>query len=108
MNRHTLETNAAIRIAGNAAECFKASEADADKIVQALGGVSRPSQPIGDIVIFYDHNWEPCGESQATYILIINTQSILDLTLTQADIYVKRVGGEELFHLTTAVRGSAG
>ncbi|MCL2604965.1 MAG: hypothetical protein FWD90_10845 [Defluviitaleaceae bacterium] len=86
MSKRTLEVNYAIRVAGNAAESYKAS-----------GGV--------DGVIYYDSNWNVSDTDGAYFVLQITTLDNPAPSLTRAEIVVSRISGDELYRLTVAARG---
>ena len=101
MERHSLDMNYALLAAGSGAECYKASGGDTRKAAERLSDFSVFSG--GAAAVYYDEDWNPCGEAGAFYVLRITPESSL-----RAEITVGKADGEEFVTLTVAARGDGG
>ncbi|MCL2499508.1 MAG: hypothetical protein FWE90_04130 [Defluviitaleaceae bacterium] len=90
ISKRTLEINHAVRVAGNAAERYKAA-----------GGNIRE----GDGVIYYDGNWDVSTVDEASFVLLITGLDNPAPALARAEITVSRIDGDELYRITVAARG---
>jgi hypothetical protein len=100
--KRSVEVNHAIRVAGNGAESFKAAGGDTRLTAQLLRSVN--GQTGGDLIIYYDYQWNPSPEDQAAYILRISETGSPASSLVLADVVVSRMDGDMLFSLSVAAR----
>jgi hypothetical protein len=106
--KRTLETTQAVRVAGNAAECFKAAGGDVRETTRLLG-VANVRNISGETAsVYYNENWNLCDEETASYVLQIAVLDNPAPHLTQARLSISRVDGDELFDLVVTARGYGG
>ena len=99
--RRALDKNYALLAAGSGAECYKASGGDARKAAERLSGFAVFAGEAA--AVYYDEDWNPCGEAGASFVLRFTPGAPL-----RAEITVGKADGEELVALTVAARGDGG
>jgi type II secretory pathway pseudopilin PulG len=111
MGRKTLEINNAIRVAANGAESFKATGGDVNRAAQILGAVNSQVDYGGDLVVYYDDEWNTSSKEQASYVLQIKEYYHIfrpydgAYSLLLGDAVVSRLeNGEEIFSLMVTAR----
>jgi len=88
MTVNAVDTKNALLIAESAAESYKAFAKDTSESIPA----------------YYDKNWNPCDESNASFILHL-TERKLEPSILLADIAVNKITtNEKLVNLTVAAR----
>ncbi len=98
INQQSYELNKSIIIAQNAAQCFKASNSNTEKLADLLSGTADANE----VKIGYDKNWQITQLENAVYLMNIainNNNSNLskaEITVTKAD---KVVYSLEVNHL---------
>jgi hypothetical protein len=101
------EMKYAILKAGSGAESFKALGGDARETAYFLSGIRDDTANDAAAAVFYDENWNPCPEDQASFVMTIIRTADSSPLLILSEITVSRTtDGEELFALPVAVRGS--
>jgi len=95
LSRTSYDINKSVVMAQNAAECFKAADADIYKTAQMLGGAVNEST----IKIAYDKNWQ-ISESKSVFEMIINIKSE-NAELKKAEITVYK-NNKILYELTAS------
>jgi type II secretory pathway pseudopilin PulG len=104
IGKSSLEVNNAIRVAGNGAESYISAGGDVNNAVRFLGGINSQAEYRGDLVVYYNEQWQPSEKEQASYVLrIIKTDNPAP-SLIIAAVTVSRTDGEDLFTMTIAAR----
>jgi len=104
IGKSSLEVNNAIRVAGNAAESYISAGGDIYYVAQFLGGINDQTDYKGNLVVYYNDQWESSGKEQASYILRITKTDNPAPSLIIAEVTVSRADGENLFDMTIAAR----
>ena len=97
------DINYALIAAKNGAETYKMAK-EAGETAKALGGQAHSS--LG-AAVYYDENWQVCGEGQAVYVLLLTDTNGGGQTAF-CRLSVARVAGEEIVAFTVAARGGDG
>jgi hypothetical protein len=116
MQRHTLATNNAIRVAANVAEIIKASGSDFEEshLAEILGAVIDHSGYDSDLFIYYNEDWNPSRREQASFSLRIKRvggaafvsppSSVIFMEVSVNQLDENQLIKGELFSLTVASR----
>jgi hypothetical protein len=100
MEHRTIEEKHAVHAAGSGAEAYKALGGDAGGAALVIGGAKENTASSGrGSVVFYNSQWKPCGEDEASYILRITQLDDPDGLLMPAEVTVSKIDGENLFTL---------
>jgi hypothetical protein len=102
MATNAIDTRDALLVAENAAESFKAFSGDVNAVARVMGGEVCASS--GDVVVFYDGDWQPVTEASADFVLRL-TPLGSEPTLRLAEVTVeKRDTGREMVALAAAAQ----
>lgn len=105
MTVEAVDTKNALLIAESVAESYKAFAGVAEKTAETFGGTVLEDSINKIVSIYYDNNWQPCGETEAVFILHLMVNNINESSVLFADIAVSRVTtNDELISLTVAAR----
>jgi hypothetical protein len=96
-----------IFVAGNAAESYISAGGDVHYAVQFLGGINDQTDYNGNLIVYYNEQWEPSEKEQASYVLSIIKTDNPAPALIIAEVTVSRADGEDLFDMTIAAREDA-
>ena len=103
MTTDAVDTRHALMQAESAAESHKAFAGNLALVAQLMGG----SHSVDTLTIYYDQNWQPTNGAGAAFVLHL-AQNFDDEHIVLADISVRRIlTGDELLHLSAAVRRGA-
>jgi len=83
LSTQSYELNNSVLVVQNAAECFKATDADAREIALLLGGIQNNNV----VSVTYNENWNTTKSSNYTYKLIININTT-QKNMASADLNV--------------------
>jgi hypothetical protein len=72
MAKQTRDTGNALLAAENGAECFKAFSGDVGKTAAMLGGTRGEVNGFDSVIVYYDEEWDVCGEGGAMYRMYIS------------------------------------
>ena len=93
--------------AESAAEVFKANSGDISAVSAILGGTRGERSGYPGVSVYYDNEWQPSNEENASYILHIGYYPTgLNNALVVANLTVDRITGEELVAFQLAARGN--
>jgi len=109
MTVNAVDTRNALTVAESAAESFKAFEGDTERVFRLLGEPDSGYATHNVLVIYYDANWQPSRESDASFVLRLTTVVDNGSAVVFASISVIKIDdGVELISLTVAARRGGG
>ena len=106
----TRDISNAIRTAESSAECYKAVSGDIGKTAEILGGSAVNVDGLPAAVIYYDKDWQACGENDAAYMLrlVSGDAASGSSALRTGELSVEKLTGEEILAFTLAAKGNKG
>ena len=97
----------ALLVAESGAESFKAAGGDVGSTASLMGGTAEKSGATGTAIVYFDRQWQVCGESAAFYKLSLAcTDPAERPALYEGELLVEKITGEELISLTVVARGA--
>ena len=99
----TRDINNAIRAAQTGAECYKAVSGDIGEMARILDGYTFSVDGADSVVMYYDNNWEACGEANAQYVFRLVSGAPGPASLQTGELSVAKLIGEEIIAFSVAV-----
>ena len=97
----------ALLAAESGAESFKATGGNIGRVAELMRGVSDNVNGSPAAVVYYDRQWNVCGESAAFYKLSLVCDGPVErLALFEGELSVEKITGEELVSLTVVARSA--
>ena len=94
----------ALLVAESGAESYKATAGDIGKVAAMMGGISGNVDGSPAVVVYYDKQWQICGEDLASYRLCLISEP--SASLHTGEISVEKITGEELIAFTVVAQGT--
>jgi type II secretory pathway pseudopilin PulG len=107
MSKNTRDVSYAIRVAGNAAESYKAAGGNAYETLRLLHGAQANhavNDNNGGLFVYYDDSWNTINENAASFVLRIQPVDYPAPDLVHAEVVIRRVTGEEMYRLSVTAR----